>query len=80
MLTDGNKLNVDAVLFDLDGTLIDSIGRGRQGESLIDGMIDYLSSQSDEVHAIYHNYVTMAAYGQHTRFAEQALAEAAVCE
>ena len=26
MLTDGNKMNVEAVLFDLDGTLIDSIG------------------------------------------------------
>ena len=26
MLTDGNKLKVDAVLFDLDGTLLDSIG------------------------------------------------------
>ena len=26
MLTDGNKMNVEAVLFDLDGTLLDSIG------------------------------------------------------
>ena len=26
MLTDGKKLNVDAILFDLDGTLLDSIG------------------------------------------------------
>ncbi|MDJ0924780.1 MAG: hypothetical protein QNJ77_09465 [Acidimicrobiia bacterium] len=58
----------------------ESVNQGRQGAALIDGIISYLSSKSDGVHAMYHSYVASARYGEHIRHAEQALADVAVCQ
>jgi hypothetical protein len=59
--------------------LADSVHDGRQGTALIDGIIDRLVDSSAPVHAMYHEYAEHARYGQHVRFARQALDEATGC-
>ncbi len=56
-----------------------AVGDGLQGAALIDRMVAEISASGDPVHAIYHNYVNNARYGQHIRYAEQALSDVPGC-
>ncbi len=55
------------------------VAAGLQGAALIDRMVADISASGDPVHAAYHSYVGNARYGQHLRFAEQALADVPGC-
>ncbi len=59
--------------------LATSVNNGRQGAALINSVITYLVDASAPVHALYHQYVDYAQYGQHVRFARQALDEITGC-
>jgi len=59
--------------------LATSVNDGRQGNALIDGIINHLVDSSAPVHALYHEYADHAQYGQHVRFARQALDEVTGC-
>ncbi len=59
--------------------LADSVNEGRHGNALIDGIITLLGDSSAPVHALYHEYADHAQYGQHVRFARQALDEITGC-
>ena len=52
---------------------------GYQGQSLINWMMLSIYDSTDPVHARYHSYVTTASYGQHIRYAEQALQDVDGC-
>ena len=52
---------------------------GLQGEALITRMVAEISASGDPVHTKYHSYVANARYGQHIRYAEQALQDIAGC-
>ena len=56
-----------------------ALDSGRRGELLINGMIAFLSEQSNAVHDEYHRKVGRAGYGQHIRLAQEALDESGVC-
>lgn len=55
------------------------VAAGLQGQALINRMITEISASSDPVHGKYHSYVGSARYGQHLRYAEQALQDVAGC-
>ena len=59
--------------------LANLVGSGQQGNTLINGLINYLSDASDPVHSTYHTYVKRARYGEHIRYAERALDEVDSC-
>ena len=56
------------------------VGRGLQGQLLINFMVGRISTSGDPVHAVYHRYVQNAGYGQHIRYAEQALLDVPGCD
>jgi hypothetical protein len=55
------------------------IEHGYRGQQLINAMVALLNDAASPVQSRYHSYVGNAAYGQHTRYAEQALAEIPGC-
>jgi hypothetical protein len=55
------------------------VAAGLQGEALINRMVAEMSASGDPVHNKYHTYVANARYGQHIRYAEQALQDIAGC-
>ncbi len=57
-----------------------SVNDRRQGAALIDGIITHLVDSSAPVHALYHQYADHAQYGQHVRFARQAIDEVTGCD
>jgi hypothetical protein len=59
--------------------LRNGVESGMQGDRLVDRMVAELSASGDPVHNAYHRLVRSARYGQHLRFAEQALREVAGC-
>ena len=52
---------------------------GLQGDPLVNWMVAKLSASGDPIHNAYHRYVRNARYGQHIRFAEQAISEVTGC-
>lgn len=52
---------------------------GLQGQRLIDAIVVHISAAGDPVHDAYHRYARSAGYGEHLRFAEQALADVPGC-
>lgn len=56
-----------------------AVESGYGGESLINSMVNSLVAASSPVHETYHQYVRNARYGQHLRYAEQALGDVAGC-
>lgn len=56
-----------------------AVESGYQGQSLINYMITLLYESADPVHTKYHTYVARAGYGQHIRYAEQALTDVTGC-
>lgn len=52
---------------------------GYQGQSLINYMMVTIYDSADPVHIRYHSYVAGARYGQHIRYAEQALQDIDGC-
>lgn len=59
--------------------LLAAVDAGYQGQSLINYMVSLLYDSADPVHAKYHSYVVRANYGQHLRYAEQALNDVEGC-
>ncbi|MCP3996805.1 MAG: hypothetical protein GY722_17350 [bacterium] len=55
------------------------VADGLQGEALINRMVAEISASGNPVHDKYHSYVRNARYGQHIRYAEQALQDVAGC-
>jgi len=62
-----------------DDALRAGVESGLQGQALINRMVAEISASGDPVHDVYHNYVRYARYGQHIRYAEQALDDVAGC-
>ncbi|MDJ0497209.1 MAG: hypothetical protein QNJ89_05215 [Acidimicrobiia bacterium] len=62
-----------------EDALAAAVEGGRQGEALIDAIIEGLSSASQGVHDRYHQYVTNTGPGLHLRQAERALADVPGC-
>ncbi len=62
-----------------EDALVAAVEGGRQGEALIDAIIEGLSSASQSVHHRYHQYVTNTGPGMHLREAERALADVPGC-
>lgn len=56
-----------------------AVESGYQGHNVINYMIALLYDSADPVHAKYHTYVARASYGQHIRYAEQALRDVEGC-
>jgi hypothetical protein len=52
---------------------------GLQGDLLVNRMVAELSASGNPVHNAYHRFVQNARYGEHLRFAEQALREVTGC-
>ncbi len=61
-------------------SLITALGTGYQGEDLIKAMSWLINQAADPVHTRYHTYVKSAEYGQHIRYAGQALQDVAGCQ
>ena len=77
---DGHALINEKVTRRCAGAALRSgVEAGFQGDSLVNWMVAELSNSGDPVHATYHRYVRNARYGQHIRFAEQALSEVTGC-
>ena len=60
-------------------SLRSSVAAGLQGNALINRMVAEISASGDPVHAAYHDYARNAQYGQHIRYAEQALSDVSGC-
>ena len=56
-----------------------SVEAGYRGQSLINSMWNQLNAANDPVHLRYHQYVGNARYGQHLRYAKQAIADVPDC-
>lgn len=56
------------------------VATGRRGDSLINGMMAYMSNAAESVHTEYHRHASAAAFGRHMRLAEEALAATRPCE
>jgi hypothetical protein len=56
-----------------------SVEAGYRGQSLVNSMWNQLNAANDPVHLQYHQYVKNARYGQHLRYAEQAIADVPGC-
>jgi len=56
------------------------IGRGHQGQGLVNTVVSLINLAADPVHARYHSYVGNAGYGQHIGFAEQSLKDVEGCK
>ncbi len=62
-----------------DDALRNGVEAGLQGQPLVNRIVAAIGASGDPVHDKYHEYVRNARYGQHIRYAQQALADVPGC-